>query len=121
MDYELGVIGAGNMAEAIVRGVVSRGLLSPRQIIAAAPSPRRRELFQTQLGVHVVEDNVLAAESSRIVLLSVKPQQMRSALSRIGDVADPAFTLIVSIAAGISTAYIEEHLAGSDPTKQWRV
>src|SRR4051794_25017091 len=119
--YKLGVIGAGNMAEAIVRGVLSRGLLTPAQIVAADPSPQRRELFQTQLGVQVVEDNVGAAESSRIVLLSVKPQQMKAALSRIGEVADPAFTTIVSIAAGISSRFIEEHLAGADPTKQWRV
>jgi pyrroline-5-carboxylate reductase len=121
ITHELGVIGAGNMAEAIVRGVLSRGLLKPDQIIAADPSPQRRELFGNQLRVHVVEDNVAAAEGSRIVLLSVKPQQMHLAISRIGEVADPAFTLIVSIAAGTSIAFIEQHLAGADPTKQWRV
>jgi pyrroline-5-carboxylate reductase len=121
MDYELGVIGAGNMAEAIVRGVVSRGVLTPAQIIAADPSPQRRELFQSQLGVRVVEENVDAARSARIVLLSVKPQQMKAALSRIGEVADPAFTSIVSIAAGISSGFIEENLSGGDTSKPWRV
>src|SRR5206468_11355685 len=80
MQYELGIIGAGNMAEAIVRGVVSRGLFKPAQIIAADPSPQRRELFVSQLHVRAIDVDLAVCRESRIILLSVKPQHMADAL-----------------------------------------
>ena len=117
MEYELGIIGAGNMAEAIVRGVVRAKLFAPQQIIAADVSPLRRELFAGELKVRAVEDNADVARQSRVLLLSVKPQQMAAALARLGELTDPS-TLAISIAAGISSAFIEKHLGGG---KTWRV
>src|SRR5262249_10214078 len=117
MSYELGIIGAGNMAEAIARGVIARGVLRADQIIAADVSPQRRELFQTQLKIKAVEDNLAAAKDARIILLSVKPQHMAAALAGLGSVLNEK-NLIVSIAAGIGSAFIEKHLG---PGKQWRV
>src|SRR5437762_9648886 len=111
MRYELGIIGAGNMAEAIARGVTRAGLFAPDQIIAADVAPARRELFSKDVGVRAVESNEEAARSSRVLLLSVKPQQMREALAGIGAVLDPG-ALVISIAAGITTSFIEQHLGG---------
>ena len=116
MAYALGIIGAGNMAEAIVRGVLSKQVLRPDQIIAADVSPQRRELFTHELRVKAVEENADAADADAI-LLSVKPQHMAAALAAIAPVISPR-TLIVSIAAGISTSFIENHLGGG---KLWRV
>jgi pyrroline-5-carboxylate reductase len=118
MTYELGIIGAGNMAEAIVRGVLKAGLLKPSQIIAADMAPARHELFEKQLGVKAVQDNSTAARDARNLLLSVKPQHAAAALAGIGSVIDPGETRVISIMAGIGTAYIEKHLGGSRP---WRV
>jgi pyrroline-5-carboxylate reductase len=117
MGYELGIIGAGNMAEAIVRGVQRTGLLQPEQIIAADVSAARRDLFKYQLGVRAVEDNREAARQSNSLLLSVKPQQAAAALANIGEVLRPD-ALVISIMAGISSAFIEKHLGGGRP---WRV
>ena len=117
MHYELGIIGAGNMAEAITRGVVRAGLFGPGQIIAADVAPARRDLFSQDIGVRAVESNEEAARAARILLLSVKPQQMAQALAGIGAVLDPA-ALVVSIAAGIATSFIERHLGGG---RAWRV
>lgn len=117
MSYELGIIGAGNMAEAIVRGVLSAKLLLGHQIIAADPSAVRRELFAKQLGVQVVEDNSAAAGNCRTLFLSVKPQHMAAVLGGLGGVLKPD-TLIISIAAGISSGFIEKQLGGQTP---WRV
>jgi pyrroline-5-carboxylate reductase len=61
MNYKLGILGAGNMAEAIVRGVLNAKRLTPQQIIAADVSPERRKLFQDELGVTAVEDNAAVA------------------------------------------------------------
>ena len=117
MTYELGIIGAGNMAEAIVRGVLSAKLLLSHQIIAADPSPQRREVFQTQLGITATDDNAAVGCHCRTLFLSVKPQQMAGVLGGLGKVLNPE-TLIISIAAGISSGFIEKHLGGQNP---WRV
>lgn len=117
MNYELGIVGAGNMAEALVRGVLGGGLFQPAQMIAADVSPQRRELFANELKIRAVEDNAEVARQCRTILLSVKPQQMEAALAGMGAVMDPG-TLVLSIATGISTGYIERSLGGGKP---WRV
>ena len=118
MNYELGIIGAGNMAEAIARGVMNKNVLRADQIISADVSPQRRELFGNELKIKAVEDNLEAARNAKVILLSVKPQMMAAALAGIGKATDPARTLVVSIAAGISTAFIERSLNAGRP---WRV
>ena len=65
MTYDLGIIGAGNMAEAIARGVLRAGLLQPSQIIAADVALPRRELFEKALGIQSVADNATVAAQSR--------------------------------------------------------
>ena len=117
MTYDLAIIGAGNMAEAIARGVIAKNVLRPEKIIAADVSPQRRELFEKELHIRAVADNLDAARDAEIVLLSVKPQHMASALSGLGSVLGEG-SLIVSIAAGIGTAFIEKHLGAGT---KWRV
>jgi pyrroline-5-carboxylate reductase len=117
MTYELGVIGAGNMAEAIVRGVLSGKLYRADQIIAADISPQRRELFEKQLGIHAVADNAEAARDAHTVIFSVKPQQLQAALGGLGQAMSQS-TLVISIMAGVSSARIEQALGGGKP---WRV
>jgi pyrroline-5-carboxylate reductase len=117
MDYELGIIGAGNMAEAIARGVMAKSVFRAEQIIAADVAAARRELFQNELKIKALQDNAAVAGSSRVILLSTKPQQMAQVLATLSPVLSDR-NLIVSIAAGISTAFIEKHLGES---KRWRV
>jgi pyrroline-5-carboxylate reductase len=117
--YDLGIIGAGNMAEAITRGVIRAALLRPDQIVAADVSPARRQLFTEQLAVRAVEANADAARYSRTLLLSVKPQHMADALAAIGGAMRPD-ALVISIAAGTTTTFIEQHLgarAGAAPVR----
>jgi pyrroline-5-carboxylate reductase len=116
MNYSLSIIGAGNMAEAIVRGILSSKLLTASRIIASDVVASRRELFAS-LGVKAVENAEEIAGLSDTVLLSVKPQQMPDLLPKLGAKAK-ASTLFVSIAAGKSTAWIEKNLGASNP---WRV
>jgi pyrroline-5-carboxylate reductase len=117
MGHELGIIGAGNMAEAIARSVIAGGVIGKEQIVAADVSPARREVFAKQIGVRAVEKNEEAVRGATLVLLSVKPQQMKEVLSGIVS-AISTETLMVSIAAGISSAFIEKNLGGA---KAWRV
>ncbi len=116
MQYELGIIGAGNMAEAIARGVIRGGVFAASQMLAADVAPVRRDLFSHQLGIQTTPDNAEVARRSRRLLLSVKPHQMADVLGPIGSVLDPG-ALVISIAAGISTAAIEKALGDDRPRR----
>jgi pyrroline-5-carboxylate reductase len=121
MTPELAIIGAGNMAEAIVRGITSRGVLRADQITAADVSPQRRNLFEQEFGIRTSADSASAVRGAKIILLSVKPQQMPEALKALAEAASEQ-ALIISIAAGIGSAFIERHLAGAAAaTGKWRV
>jgi pyrroline-5-carboxylate reductase len=109
--YRLGLIGAGNMAEAIVRGVLSAGLMTAAEIAAADPVPARRELFATALGVPCGEDNAAVAGDSETVLLAVKPQHVREVVGGLADRITER-QRVVSIMAGVSTASLEALLPG---------
>ena len=104
------------MAEAIVRGLSRRGHIPLDRVIVADVSPERRQIFQIQLQVKAVEDISQVARSN-ILLLSVKPQQMPLVLGGLRSVLNPE-TLIISIAAGVRTRFIEETLG---PSQSWRV
>jgi pyrroline-5-carboxylate reductase len=117
MTIELGILGAGNMAEAIAGGIIRAGVLDAGQILAADVSPERRAVFTSKLGIRAAADNREVAASARTLLLSVKPQQMAGVLGGIADVLGHE-ALIVSIAAGVSTRSIEKHLGEA---VGWRV
>jgi pyrroline-5-carboxylate reductase len=116
MTHELAIIGAGVMAEAIARGIVSSGTLKANQIIAADLSIQRRELFQKEFGIEVVERAEDAVRGAKILLLCVKPYQMEAVLEEIWPDIDEK-TLIISIAAGIGTALIEKKLGQGKPRR----
>lgn len=111
MRFDLGIIGAGNMAEAIVGGLIRAGRMMGDQVIVSDPSPQRRELFQKTWETTAVDDNAALAAQSRVLLLSVKPQMMSAALGSIAQTLSTE-TLIISIAAGVRCRVIEEQLGG---------
>jgi len=108
--FALGFIGAGNMAEAIARGVIRSGLYRPEQIQASDPVPARRAVFQDDLKIACHADSTVVAAAADIIVLAVKPQMMAAALGQIRAALRPD-TLVITIAAGISCAYIESQLA----------
>src|ERR1051325_4653011 len=103
MAHELAIIGAGNMAEAIARSVMAARVLRAEQIVAADVAAARREVF-ARMGARAIQDNAEAVKGARLVLLSVKPQQMKDVLAAIAGELEET-TLIISIAAGISSAF----------------
>jgi pyrroline-5-carboxylate reductase len=115
--FDLGIIGAGNMAEAIVRGLIKSNKIEAGRIVVADVSAERRRIFETQLHVAAGEDNSAVARQARVLLLSVKPQQMAAALAGLAGALSER-TLIISIAAAIGTGFIEQTLGGG---KAWRV
>src|SRR5947207_3495173 len=108
-DKTIGFVGAGNMAEAMIRGLLRGKVFTPGQVIASAPrEERRRELAETY-GISATADNREAARQA-IVVLSVKPQIIGRVLDEIAsNIAAEA--LVISIAAGVPVAAIQSKLA----------
>jgi pyrroline-5-carboxylate reductase len=105
----IGCIGGGNMAEAIVRGLLA-GNVEPGNIMIAEPVAQRREYLSETYGIHTVKENRDAVTFGEIVLLAVKPQVCIEALSNLaGDVS--LGKLFISIMAGVKTKTIESALA----------
>ncbi|HVO77843.1 MAG TPA: pyrroline-5-carboxylate reductase [Methanomassiliicoccales archaeon] len=106
---KIGFIGAGNMAEALMKGIISAGVASKDDVIAGEVIKERREFIGRTLNVKITADNVEVVRNSNVVLLAVKPQQMAVVLDEL----KPYLTsdhLIISIAAGIRLNYIESRL-----------
>ncbi len=108
--YQLGVIGAGNMAEALLRGVVGGNFLSHSVIVACDPALARRQRLTQELNITCQPDSTAAAQCPR-VLLAVKPQVMPDVLQEIQPLI-PSEALILSIAAGVTTGMLDEKLHG---------
>lgn len=110
MEYTLGVIGAGNMGAAILRGVVETNCLAHNAIVAYDPNVKREQLLALDFGILCAQDNKTPGACPH-VLLAVKPQVMPEVLDQIAPVVREDAT-IISIAAGVTTAFIDEKLAG---------
>lgn len=103
-----GFIGAGKMATALIRGMLRVGTPA-EQIQASDTSPEARASLATETGVETHESNREVVRMSDVVILAVKPQGMASVLADIRSDLTPAH-LVISIAAGISLATLEEGL-----------
>jgi len=105
-------IGGGNMAAALIGGMVKDAPEGARpSIVVADPNEERRRSLAEQLGVEVTADNHAAIDGAQLVVLAVKPQVMQSVAEALAaDLA--AGQLVVSIAAGIPVAALQDWLGG---------
>jgi pyrroline-5-carboxylate reductase len=99
----LAFIGGGNMAAALISGLTQRGLAAGR-IVVADPSAAQRERLALAYGIETAGDNRGAAAGAEVIVLAVKPQQMRSVALELRDTVQDSRALVVSIAAGIPHA-----------------
>ncbi len=108
---KLAVIGCGNMASAIIGGLVGKGLLKGRDITASDKLEEARERMSRSYGVNVTEDNRACVKDADLVLFAVKPGVFPLVAPEIKDLVRGK--LILSIMAGKSISDLEE-LLGSD-------
>jgi pyrroline-5-carboxylate reductase len=109
-NRSLGLLGAGNMAEALVRGVLNASSIPAKNIIASDVSPDRRSFFANNLGVQATDSNLTVAKSADLIVLCVKPQNVDDVLKEIAPAIEAKKHVISSICAGITTARIENNL-----------
>jgi pyrroline-5-carboxylate reductase len=102
-------LGTGNMAEALLKGLLRDGTAAAEEIVCAEPPPERREEIANQYGVEVTGDNRAAAAAADLIVLSVKPQVIDAVLSEIAPAVD-ARKLVVSIVAGVPLSVLARRL-----------
>lgn len=104
---KIGFIGLGNMARAMISGMLAKGIAGPEEIFGTAKTEETRRSVREKYGIQVLEDNKEVAARADVVILAVKPQVFGEVIPRIKDsVREDA--LVVSIAAGKTIAGIEE-------------
>lgn len=111
MPAKTAFIGGGNMARALIGGLVDRGVPAAR-IAVSDPKPDTRAALAGELGVSTHERNDEAAADADVWLLAVKPQAMRAVCEGLATLAQAHSPLVVSIAAGITTAQLDRWLGG---------
>ena len=109
LGKKIAFLGSGNMAEALVKGLLATGTAAAAEIVCAEPRPERREELSTRHGVAVTASNLDAVQQAQVLVLSVKPQVMDALLDDIAPAVDRS-KLVVSIAAGVSIAAIARRL-----------
>ena len=107
MTMKLGFIGTGNMAGAIMGGIIRRGIIAPEEIIGSDISEAGRERAGKEHGIQVTADNRRAAKESEVLILSVKPQFYAETIAEIRDCIREE-QLIITIAPGKTLAWLEE-------------
>ena len=104
--YEVGFVGGGNMATALIRGFVDARLYRANQMCATDVDAKRRNALKRRLGVGVGSDNRALVRDARIIVLAVKPQIMQAVMADIQPEVTPRH-LFISIAAGVPTRRLE--------------
>ena len=105
---KLGFIGGGNMAAAMIGGLLKRGFVA-KDINVAEPQSERRAWLTHEFGVHV-EESAAQVLQADVIVLSVKPQQMQDVLSQLPSLRPQQ--LVLSIAAGVRAADISRWMQG---------
>lgn len=106
----VGFVGGGNMAEALVRGLLEAGATNTVQVRVAEPAASRRDHLMQQYGIETTADNAVLASWADVVVLAVKPKNVAAALVGVAEGLGPD-GLVISIAAGVPTTRIEGLLA----------
>eukprot|EP00771_Trimastix_marina_P002390 gnl/Trimastix_PCT/3522.p1 GENE.gnl/Trimastix_PCT/3522~~gnl/Trimastix_PCT/3522.p1 ORF type:complete len:380 (+),score=111.27 gnl/Trimastix_PCT/3522:41-1141(+) len=107
LPFRLGVIGAGNMSEAILAGAIRAGVIPANKILASDPSPERRKIFE-RLGMVVTNNNQKVIDECDQVMIGVKPQMYSKVFGPL-KIKNPN-QVFISMMAGITTKRLDEVL-----------
>lgn len=109
MDKSIGFIGAGNMGAALLKGVVSSGIVSPDKIHIFDVDRTKTEAIRNETGVNVASGNSELVEKSDIIILAVKPGYIKPALEECRESFNRS-KVLVSIAVGVSIQTLKDIL-----------
>jgi pyrroline-5-carboxylate reductase len=106
------VIGVGNIGGAILEGTVRKGIVEPANITASDPHPQFEEKFtRKNMAANYTSDNVRAVQGADLVIVAVKPWLVEKVMGEIAGALDRKKQAVVSIAAGVTFAQLEQYLS----------
>lgn len=108
IDKSIAFLGGGNMASAIIRGLLRAGT-PPERITATVRRAEKKTELEQAFGIRVLTDNLAAARDAEIVVLAVKPQAFNKLLTTVAPAIDHQ-KLVISVAAGVPIAALERRL-----------
>jgi pyrroline-5-carboxylate reductase len=109
MEQPIGFIGAGNMAEAMIRGLLNGKVRGSSDITASDVNPARRDMMERTYGIHTTADNLALVQAAEVIVLAVKPQVAHAVLDAVRPATGPP-KLLISIVAGLTIGAMVERL-----------
>ncbi|MEO5575200.1 MAG: pyrroline-5-carboxylate reductase [Gaiellaceae bacterium] len=113
-ERKIAVLGAGQIGEALIGGLLSSGWRAPAELAASTRREERAAELRERHGITVTLSNAEALAGAALVVIAVKPQDLEVLLGEIGPLIQPEQT-VLSIAAAIPTAAIERQLGSGVP------
>jgi pyrroline-5-carboxylate reductase len=105
MAKQIGFIGAGNMGSALIKGFLSQRAVEPENVYACDKDEEKVKKLSEETGVHYTLNSLELLDEVEVLFIAVKPQDVEHLLAQIGSKIKNI--LLVSVAAGIPTSYIE--------------
>ena len=115
-NKKIGFIGGGNMAEAILKGMLSSKLVKASNIFISEPNKSRQTFLTAEFKVKAVKGNLDLVKKADVLIVAVKPQIIREVLKDIADQVDSK-KLVISVAAGVPISQIENALSKGNKKK----
>lgn len=109
---KIGFIGLGNMAKAMMGGMIAKKVVAPADVIGSDKAPAMCDMAAEKYGIAVTSDNIAVAKEADMLFLAVKPQFISGVLAEIKEAVSDS-TVIISIVAGKSLAFLEAGLGAS--------
>ncbi len=107
----IGIIGGGQMAEALIKGIIHAGVFANEQISVIDPSIERQKHLETTYRINISKDPLEIASASQVLLLAVKPQLFEQVIEQFASVVGSDH-LVISIMAGVTIKQIENAFPG---------
>ncbi len=104
---KLGFIGTGNMASAMMGGILNNQILSVDEVMGSNPGSQKRESVKKQFGIYVTADNNEVVEKADVIVLSVKPQFYEEVIHEIREFIREN-QIVITIAPGKTLAWLTE-------------
>ena len=118
-NKKIGFIGGGNMAEAMIKGLLSASFIEAKNVFVSEPSEAKRDTLHAEYKIKVSADNRELVKKCDIIILAVKPQIFQEVLVDICSLVD-SDKLVISIAAGVPISIIDDALRG-DKNKKFSI
>jgi pyrroline-5-carboxylate reductase len=108
------ILGLGKIGSILLQAMLREGLLSPKRVRATVSHAEKTAQLSQEFGISVGTDNAAAVGGADIIFIALKPQQIGSVLTSLRDDIKPN-QLLISVAASVPTAYMEERLSAEVP------